>query len=59
MPGVRAAPAGEDGAVADETGDPVCWLHRLCPECGAVPSEEDDGACWRCGNAADDHDEDG
>jgi ribosomal protein S27AE len=37
----------------DEPGDPVCWLHRLCPECGAVPSGEDDEACWRCGNPAD------
>ena len=37
-------------ADADEPGDPVCWLHRLCPECGAMPSEEDEGErCWRCG----------
>ncbi|MBW0092907.1 hypothetical protein I4I73_27110 [Pseudonocardia sp. KRD-184] len=34
----------------DGPGDPVCWLHRLCPECGAMPSEGDDGErCWRCG----------
>lgn len=42
-----ADPAADD---ADEPGDPVCWLHRLCPECGAMPSEDDpDGPCWRCG----------
>lgn len=35
---------------ADEPGDPVCWLDRLCPECGAMPTEEEAGeACWRCG----------
>ena len=28
-------------------GDPVCWLHELCPDCGAVPTGP---ACWRCGN---------
>lgn len=33
----------------DEPGDPVCWLDRLCPECGAMPSEEQGDACWRCG----------
>ncbi|WP_156819442.1 hypothetical protein [Pseudonocardia sp. HH130630-07] len=41
----------------DEPGDPVCWLDRLCPECGAMPSDEPapaDGGprrCWRCGLA--------
>lgn len=39
-----------DPADPAEPGDPVCWLHRLCPECGAMPSEEDEGeCCWRCG----------
>lgn len=34
----------------DEPGDPVCWLDRLCPECGAMPSGDDAaGPCWRCG----------
>ena len=47
------------GWVTDEGGDPVCWLHRLCPECGAVPSPDAPGRCWRCGarlpDLADDH----
>lgn len=32
-----------------EGGDPVCWLHRLCPECAAVPSDDTADRCWRCG----------
>ncbi|QJY49412.1 hypothetical protein [Pseudonocardia broussonetiae] len=44
------ADAAADDAAADDPGDPVCWLHRLCPECGAMPSEGDEGErCWRCG----------
>jgi len=30
-------------------GDPVCWAHLLCPECGAVPDRPDDARCARCG----------
>ncbi|WP_345421068.1 hypothetical protein [Pseudonocardia xishanensis] len=29
-------------------GDPVCWLGRLCPECGAMPTEDSPERCWRC-----------
>ena len=29
-------------------GDPVCWLDRTCPECGAMPSADSPGRCWRC-----------
>jgi len=29
-----AEPAGEPG----EGGDPVCWAHLVCPECGAMIS---------------------
>jgi hypothetical protein len=29
------------------TGDPACWAHLLCPECGAVIEQRP--ACWRCG----------
>ena len=36
-----------------EGGDAVCWLALVCPECGAMPTEEPaDGSpdrCWRCG----------
>jgi len=24
---------------AAEGGDPVCWAHLVCPECGAMESE--------------------
>jgi rubrerythrin len=33
----------------DEGGDPVCWVHLLCPECGTMPEERDAEACPRCG----------
>jgi hypothetical protein len=23
----------------EEGGDPVCWAHLVCPECGAITSE--------------------
>jgi hypothetical protein len=36
-----------------EGGDPVCWMHLLCPSCGAMPDPEDEaaatGRCPRCG----------
>jgi ribosomal protein S27AE len=36
---------------ADEPGgDAVCWLHELCPECGAMPTAEQPDRCWRCGH---------
>jgi len=39
------------------SGDPVCWLHRLCPECSAVPSGDEE-TCWRCGAPVPDADPD-
>lgn len=37
--------------MAQETdgGDQVCWLDRLCPECAAMPTEDEADRCWRCG----------
>ncbi len=34
-----------------EGGDPVCWMHLLCPACGAMPDPEEAGSttCPRCG----------
>ena len=40
----RLTPPGEPVG-----GDPVCWLDRTCPECGAMPSADSPGRCWRCG----------
>jgi hypothetical protein len=31
-----------------EGGDPVCWLDRVCPQCGAF-RETADPRCVRCG----------
>lgn len=42
--------AGEDnlrGVTAK--GDPVCWLERVCPECGALVEADLPALCWRCG----------
>jgi nitrile hydratase subunit beta len=39
----------------DAGGDPVCWLHELCPECGAVPDPQVPGRCWRCGTILGDY----
>ncbi|WP_280527569.1 hypothetical protein [Agromyces archimandritae] len=30
-------------------GDPVCWLDRVCPECGAFAKGADAARCRRCG----------
>ncbi|HVW34477.1 MAG TPA: hypothetical protein VHL53_18230 [Acidimicrobiia bacterium] len=30
-------------------GDPVCWIHLTCPECGAIPDDPDAERCERCG----------
>ncbi len=34
-------------------GDPVCWLDRVCPDCGAMPSADGGARCWRCGRRPD------
>jgi hypothetical protein len=36
-------PAGNEPArdpeYFEEGGDPVCWAHLVCPECGAIVSD--------------------
>lgn len=31
-----------------EGGDAVCWLDRVCPDCGAL-ADSTAATCWRCG----------
>ena len=42
----------ENDTVNEPGGDAVCWLHELCPECGAMPTAEQPDRCWRCGYPA-------
>ena len=39
----------DEGSMPDAGGDQVCWLHRLCEVCGAMPTPEAPDRCWRCG----------
>lgn len=51
----RSSPTAPQAAAADAAeygGDAVCWLGRVCPECGAMNEGAPDGAtrpCWHCG----------
>jgi hypothetical protein len=40
---VRSEPAAE--SVDAEGGDPVCWAHLVCPECGAIVTEGHRAGC--------------
>jgi hypothetical protein len=44
----RTDGGGVGQVTSNEGGDEVCWLDRLCPECGALPSAGEP-TCWRCG----------
>ncbi|MGH3194551.1 MAG: hypothetical protein ACRDOH_15960 [Streptosporangiaceae bacterium] len=41
------AEPGED--LEDTGGDPVCWLDRVCPECGRLNSPRHPVTCEACG----------
>ena len=33
----------------DVVGDPVCWLHEVCPSCGLFIGDDPPPTCPRCG----------
>ncbi|MCW2678907.1 MAG: hypothetical protein JWM62_308 [Frankiales bacterium] len=41
-----ARPPADDEAV----GDPVCWLERVCDDCGALADGPPEPVCARCGS---------
>lgn len=40
-----------DGHDYTDGGDPVCWLNRVCDECGAFREDTGSPVCARCGTA--------
>jgi hypothetical protein len=51
-----SSPEGRRGTDADGAspevvpgGDPVCWLSRVCPECGLFVEGALPAVCARCG----------
>lgn len=44
---------GGDAGDGDEDrgGDPVCWMDRVCPECGHFATGRLPAACEQCGAA--------
>ncbi|MQA24186.1 MAG: hypothetical protein GEU94_01670 [Micromonosporaceae bacterium] len=42
---------GEPVDPADQGGESVCWLPRVCPECGRLADAEPPTTCERCGAA--------
>jgi len=34
---------------AIEGGDPACWLHLVCPECGRLDPDPERRVCRACG----------
>lgn len=36
---------GMESADFEQPGEPACWAHLVCPECGAMISEGHRGGC--------------
>ncbi|MGO9783303.1 MAG: hypothetical protein ACLPKE_08185 [Streptosporangiaceae bacterium] len=45
--GVSSSPATE----SEHVGDPACWAHRACLDCGRLNQAERPEACEACGTA--------
>ncbi len=37
--GLRLVAPADDAVDDEEGGDPVCWAHLVCEECGAITTE--------------------
>jgi rubrerythrin len=60
---MRDPAGGNSGVVSDESpgrgsraelpddagGDPACWMHRVCQECGRLADEDPPTRCPSCG----------
>jgi hypothetical protein len=44
-------PSSPPNAVAERGGDPACWAHRVCPDCGRLNDAEHPSVCQACGAA--------
>ncbi len=42
---IRLFPPVDDDAEETEGGDPVCWAHLVCEECGAITTEGHRAGC--------------
>ncbi len=42
---IRLIPPVDDDAEETEGGDPVCWAHLVCEECGAITTEGHRAGC--------------
>ncbi|HZU16977.1 MAG TPA: hypothetical protein VFD01_10340 [Candidatus Dormibacteraeota bacterium] len=50
-----SSPNRSEAAV--EGGDPACWLHLVCPECGRLDPDPERRVCRACGAALPDPEE--
>ena len=49
-PGLEAgSPSPPPPVVGEVVGDPVCWLHEVCPGCGLFIGDDPPPTCPRCG----------
>lgn len=49
----RGPPNGHTGGMGEEGGDPVCWLDRVCENCGRFMTDQISPVCQFCGAPRD------
>lgn len=48
----------QDDEGPEPAGEPVCWLSRVCPECGSLAEGPVPATCPRCGAEMPDREDD-